>query len=85
MDHNLDFLKASKHTSTEDFVDLKLNIGLFPTVTRPTRVTHTSAALIDNIMVNKDLYDSHSIGILLSDLSDHLPCFLIVPKVKKNT
>ena len=30
MDHNLDFLKAGKHATTQSFVDLNLDIGLFP-------------------------------------------------------
>ena len=84
MDHNLDFLKAGKHTTTQSFVDLNLDIGLFPTVTRPMRITHTSATLIDNIMINKSLYDKHCIAILLSDLSNHLPCLLTVSNTKKS-
>ena len=84
MDHNLDFLKAGKHDTTQSFVDLNLEVGLFPTITRPTRITHTSATLIDNIMISKDLYDAHCIGILLSDLSDHLPCLLTISNTKKS-
>ena len=83
MDHNLDFLKATKHSTTQDFIDLNLSNGLFPTVTRPTRVTHNSATLIDNIMISRNLYDTCKVGIIISDISDHLPCFLVVPKLKR--
>ena len=83
MDHNLDFLKTTRHPTTQDFIDLNLTSGLFPTVTRPTRVTHNSATLIDNIMTSRNLYDTCRIGILILDISDHLSCLLVVPHLKK--
>ena len=51
LDHNLDFLKADKHHATNDFIQNNLDFGLIPTITRPTRITNTSATLIDNIIV----------------------------------
>ena len=42
--------------------------------TRPTRITQSTATLIDNIIVSRDLYAKGTCGIVLSDLSDHLPC-----------
>ena len=53
LDHNLDFLKADKHHATNDFIQSNLDFGLIPTVTRPTRITNTSATLIDNIIVSQ--------------------------------
>ena len=35
-------------------------------------------------MISKNLYDKHCIGILLSDLSDHLPCLLTMSNTKKS-
>ena len=55
LDHNLDFLKADKHQATNDFVQNNLDFGLIPTITRLTRITNTSATLIDNIIVSQNL------------------------------
>ena len=52
LDHNMDFLKSNKHESTQDFINQNLELGMLPTVTRPTRITKTSAMLIDNIIVS---------------------------------
>ena len=51
LDHNMDFLKSNKHESTQDFINQNLEQGMLPTVTRPTRITKTSAMLIDNAIV----------------------------------
>ena len=51
LDHNLDFLKSGKHYTTNDFIQNNLDFGLIPKITRPTRITKTSATLIDNIIV----------------------------------
>ena len=47
-------------------------------ITRPTRVTATSATLIDNIFTNnfENFKDSFQ-GILVIDISDHYPVFYI--------
>ena len=56
MDHNFDLLKSSDHKQTQYFLDTLLNKELFPTITRPTRITHHSATLIDNIFVSMNLH-----------------------------
>ena len=78
LDHNLDFLKSNKHQATNDFIQNNLDFGLIPTVTRPTRITNSSATLIDNIIVSQNLCGAYSSNILINDTSDHLPtiCFL---------
>ena len=45
LDHNMDFLKSSKHESTQDFINQNLEWGMLPMVTRPTRITKTSATI----------------------------------------
>ena len=60
LDHNLDFLKADKHQATNEFIQGNLDFGLIPTVTKPTRITNTSATLIDNIIVSqKSMWSIH--------------------------
>ena len=55
MDHNLDFLKNHIHSSTQQFINLNFDHDLFPVITRPTRITHTSATLIDTYSLNRNL------------------------------
>ena len=78
LDHNLDFLKADKHQATNDFIQSNLDFGLIPTVTRPTRITNTSATLIDNIIVSQNLCGAYTSNILINDTSDHLPTFCVL-------
>ena len=51
------------------------SFGLTPTITRPTRITHSSSTLIDNIYISLGKYESSYSGIILNDISDHLPVF----------
>ena len=36
LDHNLDFLKASLHCKTQDFIDLNVDSEMWPVITKPT-------------------------------------------------
>ena len=51
-------------------------MGCFQLVTRPTRYGNSINSLIDNIYCNVT-YKPVSNEILFSDISDHLPIFLI--------
>ena len=78
MDHNLDLLKSHIHKKTQQFLNLNLDLDLFPVITRPTRITHTSATLIDNIFLDSRLTGQTVKKILVDDISDHLPSVLIL-------
>ena len=78
MDHNLDLLKSHIHKKTQQFLDLNLDLDLFPVITRLTRITHTSATLIDNIFLDSRLTGQTVNKILVDDISDHLPSVLIL-------
>ena len=82
MDHNLDLLKATSHKITQEFIDLNFNNNLLPCITRPTRITKVSATQIDNIFVSQDLHKSFDSGILIHDLSDHMPSILNIHSQK---
>ena len=73
MDHNLDFLKHSVHKRTQDFIELNLDNNLLPSITRQTRITKSSATLIDNIIVSQSLMANCESRIVIDDISDHLP------------
>jgi hypothetical protein len=47
-----------------------------PTIFRPTRITSYTATLIDNCFTNNYEHSADS-GILITDISDHLPIFHI--------
>ena len=80
LDHNLDLIKHDKHRITNEFIELNLDNQLLPTITKPTRVTRSTATLIDNIIMGRDFQTDFEACILISDISDHLPCLITVKK-----
>ena len=78
-DQNFDYLNStcahSKH-----LLETYLSAGFIPTITRPTRITHASATLIDNIVYVKckQLGNNTVSCILTVDISDHFPVLLFV-------
>ena len=86
-DHNLDLLKSHNHGQTSAFLDLNLDHGIFPTITRPTRLTHTSTTLIDNILITESMLNRYESRILIENISDHLVSILKVRDlmIKNNT
>ena len=66
-DYNINLLNVDYHSLTADFNDTIYSNDLVPLITRPTRVTETSATLIDNIFTNKSIsYGKSVYGILVS-------------------
>ena len=79
-DQNLDYLKIQQHSNTAEFLNLNLSAGLLPTMTKPTRIVHDKATLIDNIYIDNANASNSVSAIILSDMSDHLPCLLLLDK-----
>ena len=75
-DFNIDLINHESHLPTKEFIDLLSANSLYPTISKPTRITSHSATLIDNIFTNNLEHDIVS-GMLYSDLTDHLPIFQI--------
>ena len=75
-DYNVDLFKYRDHKATQEFVDMMFSKGLRPLITKPSRITQSSATLIDNIFTN-DLCNDISSGLLINDISDHLPVFAV--------
>ena len=50
--------------------------SLYPLISKPTRITSSTATLIDKIFTN-NLEHSMNSGILYTDLSNHLPIFQV--------
>ena len=74
LDHNLDLLKSHLNQPTNDFMELSLDRELIPCITKPTRITNSSASLIDNILISRSLQRSYDSFVLLEDISDHFAC-----------
>lgn len=72
-DQNFDLLKYSTHTNTSTLLNTFTSHGYIPTATQPTRITHSTATLIDNIYIKTAVTTQHNTSILQTDLSDHLP------------
>ena len=75
LDHNLDLMKHESHAPTKEFIDLNLDLNLIPTITKPTRISKSSATLLDNLIVGKQFHNFVA-NIAISDISDHLPVVL---------
>ena len=74
-DLNIDLIKSNTHKETSDFLDNMISNDLFPKITVPTRITHTSATLIDHIYTNNK-HPSTIVGTLKTDISDHFSNFI---------
>ena len=84
LDHNLDFLKSTLHNPTNDFIEKILDLNMLPSITRPTRITKSSATLIDNILVDHKHCEYLDNYVIIDDTSDHLPCVVVLKDVFLN-
>lgn len=80
-DFNIDLLKYDKCNFSHQFFNQLSSSGFRPLITKPTRITSSSATLIDNIFTNSQTSE-HLNGILINDISDHLPVFAITKNVE---
>lgn len=46
-DYNIDLLNPNRHKLTDDFIEIMHSMSLFPTKTKPTRITSHCTSLID--------------------------------------
>ncbi len=49
-DYNIDFLNPNKSPAIDEFIDAMYSKGLYPSITKPSRITTHSATVIDNIL-----------------------------------
>ena len=75
-DQNFDYMKINQNSNVSDLLDVFHTLGILPTITRPTRITHSSATLIDNIYIKRSNYDLWKSKISITDISDHLPVIM---------
>ena len=75
-DMNIDFLKFEIHLKPTDYLDTLFQNDFLPTIIKPTRITSSSATLVDHIYMNNITTDGKS-GIIITDLADHFGTFYI--------
>jgi len=76
-DFNFNLLKYDCCNFAKHFFHQLSSSGYMPLITNPTRIAKSTATLIDNIFTNNLSRTKHSSGILINDISDHLPIFTI--------
>ena len=85
-DWNIDLLNYESHSQTANFIDMMYSFGFSPLINRPTRISSASATIIDNIFSNNPVNSVSALnGIIVSDISDHLPIFHISEKTEDKT
>ena len=85
-DFNIDLLKINERQRFQEYFDLFVTSGFLPKLTLPTRFSRRNCTLIDQIFCKAShSSDKSSAGILISDLSDHLPYFLSIDVLSKKT
>ena len=55
--------------------------NLLPTISKPTRIT--TKTLIDNIFLSTKLQNNFEPNIIMNDMSDHLPCLVVIKNQRK--
>lgn len=76
-DTNINLLKYKENKVASDYLDMLISCSYIPMITLPTRVTQTTATLIDHIF-KKQSESSCIAGTLLNDISDHYINFLFL-------
>ena len=64
------------------YVAILFNFSSTSSHNKPTRITAYSSTLIDNIFTN-DLDYKHKSGIVITDISDHLPIITSCNSIKR--
>ena len=77
-DQNHDLLKCANHSQTRELVSTMFEHGLIPYISKPTRTTHCSSTLIDNIYFKSKTLPRNNSFMVVDGMSDHYPCLLLV-------
>ena len=75
-DFNKDLLKAESQRPIHEYLELISSFSYLPTIYKPTRITETTATLIDNILTNNEQIVQST--IVVSDITDHMPTILSI-------
>jgi hypothetical protein len=76
-DFNINLMNIDKHILSSEFLETMFSFSMYPLINKPTRVTMSTATLIDNIYCDNVLDHNFMNGILITDITDHFPVFTI--------
>lgn len=84
-DFNIDLLKINEKPIYNEFLEIFLTNSYLPKITLPTRLTDNNGTLIDNQFCRIQDNSITTSGIIVNNISDHLPYFtcLKYSKIKK--
>ena len=71
---------ASRWNYAFDYFNVLASLGYFSLITLPTRVTNSSATIIDYIITNDHLHTLKP-GVIRADLCDHYPIFCTISNI----
>jgi hypothetical protein len=77
-DQNFNFLDIERRNNAQDLLNVFINNDFIPTITKATRICHSTSTLIDNIYIKLRADDEITSGILTTYISDHLPIFVLM-------
>ena len=87
-DSNVDLLKYDKNSEISRFIDMMIGYNFQPLSVIPSRFSNSTATLIDHVFYRSNYkyniinYDEIWSGMLITDITDHLANFLILPTTK---
>ena len=81
-DQNLDLLKINTHSGTERFLEIMMQSEFMASINKPTRVTHSSGTLIDNLHIKCSINANFESFVINDGMSDHYPCLLTLHGTK---
>ena len=76
-DFNINLLNFESHVPTNDFVNTFFSYNFLPCINHPTRISHNSSTIIDNIFTNLTNLKI-TCGNIVTQISNHFPQFLIL-------
>ena len=76
-DFNINLLNVATHQNTNDFIDNVIAQGFIPYITKPTRITCTTATLLDHLYSNHS-HTGYDSGIIITDMTDHFGIFHLI-------
>ena len=76
-DFNIDLKQIKSREKIQDYFDKFVSAGFLPKITMPTRFSKKNCTIIDQMFCNyKDPTIENESGILVTEISDHLPCMI---------
>ena len=76
-DYNINLLKSDANHKIASYLNSVTSFGSICLIDKPTRLGESSATLLDHLYTN-NLTTPITSGILESDISDHLPTFVLI-------